>query len=259
MKTLQGAGVLNTVINRLPFELHLPGYSYCGPGTRLRERLARGDPPKNKLDSFCRDHDISYALFKDLKRRHQADSILENSAWERVKAGDSSFGEKSSAWLVTNAMKLKRKLGAGKRKPLASIISQLRKQLKHEGRGGGDVSKKKNISKLLKAARVTVKRIGGRRKFKIPRVIPLPKVGGILPLIPIFAGLSALGALSGGAAGIAKAVNDAKSAENKLKESKRHNQTMEAIALGKKGSGLYLKKYKTGYGLYLKKMSKNYH
>ena len=257
MKTLQGAGVLNTVINRLPFELHLPGYSYCGPGTRLSERLARGDPPKNKLDSFCKEHDIAYANSKDLNRRHQADKILENRAWERVKAGDSSFGEKSSAWLVTNAMKLKRKLGAGKRMSLCSVVSQLKKHLKHSG-GGGDVSKRKNIGKLLKAARVTVKRIGGRKKVKIPRVIPLPKVGGILPLIPIFAGLSALGALSGGAAGIAKAVNDAKSAEKKLKESKRHNETMEAIALGKKGSGLYLKKYKTGYGLYLRKMPKNY-
>ena len=76
--------------------------------------------------------------------------------------------------------------------------------------------------------------------------------------MPIFAGLSALGALSGGAAGIAKAVNDARAAENKLIESKRYNKAMEAIAIGKKkdGSGLYLKRYKTGYGLYLKRMSK---
>ena len=59
MNTSQGAGVLNTVINKLPFELHLPGYSYCGPGTKLRKRLARGDPPKNKLDSYCRDPNIA--------------------------------------------------------------------------------------------------------------------------------------------------------------------------------------------------------
>lgn len=252
MTTSQGAGVLNSIINRLPFELHLPGYSYCGPGTRLKERLSRGDPPKNKLDSFCRDHDIAYSQSQDLKQRHQADKILENRAWERVKANDSSFGEKTSAWVVTNAMKVKRKLGAGN-KSLTSIVNKLRKH------GAGDITKKKTLGKLLKAARMSIKSAGGRRKINIPRVIPLPKTGGILPLIPIFAGLSALGALSGGAAGIAKAVNDTQSAKDKLQESKRHNETMEAIALGKKGSGLYLKKYKSGYGLYLRKMPKNYH
>ncbi|KAK9694272.1 hypothetical protein QE152_g33630 [Popillia japonica] len=80
------------------------------------------------------------------------------------------------------------------------------------------------------------------------RVIPVPKKGGILPLIPIFAGLSALGALSGGAAAIAKAVNQASQAKKQLSEAERHNKTMESIAMGK---GLYLKPYKKGLGLYL--------
>ena len=63
--------------------------------------------------------------------------------------------------------------------------------------------------------------------------------------------MSATGALASGAAGVAKAVNDARSAREQLKENKRHNTTMESIALGK-GRGLYLKPYKTGMGLYLK-------
>lgn len=36
------------------------------------------------------------------------------------------------------------------------------------------------------------------KQDNIQRVIPVPKIGGVLPLIPIFAGLSALGALTGG-------------------------------------------------------------
>lgn len=39
-----------------------------------------------------------------------------------------------------------------------------------------------------------------------------------------------------------------------MSEAQRHNQTMEAIAVGKNantGSGLYLRPYKTGLGLYL--------
>ena len=63
--------------------------------------------------------------------------------------------------------------------------------------------------------------------------------------------MSETGALAGGAAGVAKAVNDTRSAREQLKENKRHNTAMESIALGK-GRGLYLKPYKTGMGLYLK-------
>jgi len=31
----KGRGLVNKIINKLPFELHIPGYSYCGPGTNL--------------------------------------------------------------------------------------------------------------------------------------------------------------------------------------------------------------------------------
>jgi hypothetical protein len=51
-------------------------------------------------------------------------------------------------------------------------------------------------------------------------VLPLPKkIGGFLPLIPLFAGLSAVGALAGGAAAVAKSVNDAQMARKKYEES----------------------------------------
>ena len=88
-------------------------------------------------------------------------------------------------------------------------------------------------------------------KVVFPRILSVSsRIGGTLPfLIPLFVGLSATGALAGGAAGVAKAVNEARAARDQLKESKRHNNTMEAIALGK---GLYLKPYKAGLGLYLK-------
>jgi hypothetical protein len=38
-----GLGILNTLLNKLGNimpELHLPGYNYCGPFTKLDERLA---------------------------------------------------------------------------------------------------------------------------------------------------------------------------------------------------------------------------
>lgn len=79
-------------------------------------------------------------------------------------------------------------------------------------------------------------------------MVKIPKTGGVLPLIPLSAALSALGRLSGGAAGMVKAVNDARAARQQLQEWQRHNKTMEAVAMGK---GLYLKPYKTGLGLFL--------
>lgn len=92
----------------------------------------------------------------------------------------------------------------------------------------------------------------------IHRIIPVPKIGGILPLIPIFAGLSALGALTGGTAAVANAVLTANNAKKRLKESERHNEMMEAVALGrnKRGDGVFLKPYRKGLGLYTHKVVK---
>lgn len=111
----------------------------------------------------------------------------------------------------------------------------------------------KIIYAALKAARKTVEN-NDSGESKPPRIIPIPtKSGGFLPLlIPILSGLSALGGIAGGAAGIAKAVNEASAAKKHLAETERHNKSMEAIALGKRGDGLYLGKYKKGFGLYLK-------
>ena len=88
-----------------------------------------------------------------------------------------------------------------------------------------------------------------------PGILRKPdKIGKALPfLIRLFAGLSATRALAGGAAGVAKAVNDASSAREQLKENKRRYTTMESITLVE-GIGLYLKPYKTGMGLYLKNL-----
>lgn len=88
---------------------------------------------------------------------------------------------------------------------------------------------------------------------KVPSVVSLKK-GGFLPLIPLFAALSAVGSLMGGAAGVATAVNKAKTAQKQLEEQQRHNVAIE----GKKiGNGLYLKPYKKGFGLYLQPKRKN--
>ena len=114
-----GKGIVNSIINSLPFETHVPGYQFCGPGTKLKKRLTRGYKGINPLDTACRDHDIVYASSKNLDDRHKAEEELENRAWERFKAKDTPRKEKLVAYAVTNMMKAKRKIGMcckGKRK-----------------------------------------------------------------------------------------------------------------------------------------------
>lgn len=235
----EGSGIINDVINNLPFEIHIPGYQYCGPGTKLQKRLLRGDRGINKLDEACMHHDIAYNN-SDLNVRHKADLELLNMAKKRLKSKDAKKGEKVASWIVKNAMKAKLRAGAGVRS-FMTLVKKIQSQLKK-------LKSKDNRSAINYAYAAAKKLFSNKKGIRLPRCIPIPKTGGFLPLIPIFAGLSALGSLAGGAAGITKAVNDYKVAQKSLQEAERHNKMMESIALGK---GLYIKSHKKGAGLYL--------
>lgn len=269
-----GGGILNSAINKIPFELHIPGYQYCGPGTNLKKRLSRGDPGINQLDQACKQHDITYSKFRDGPERYEADKLLAQKAWSRVKSGDASVGERASAIAVTAAMKTKMGLSkiGGKLRKLKPKMKKKKRKIK-KSKTMMKTKKKQSFASLVRKAKIALKKskpttiqsavdvavrsVRGTKKgeFTRPRIIPIPKTGGVLPLIPIFAGLSALGALLGGTSSIVKTVNETKQAKEMLNESQRHNHMMEAVALGKQpasGAGLYLKPYKKGYGLYLK-------
>lgn len=113
-----------------------------------------------------------------------------------------------------------------------------------------EIKAKKSPDLALPLARKVIRKVG-KKNIRIPRVISIPKQGGFL--IPLISGLAALGGLIGGAANVAKVVDEVKSAKKQLSEAERHNKTMEAIAIGKKGSGLYVKRYRKGYGLFIEK------
>ena len=113
----RGKGSVKSIINKLPIELHIPGYQYCGPGTKLKERLIRGDSGINLLNAACKEHNIAYSKNRDnLGTRYAADKILTARTWNRVLAKDASLGETAAAWGVANTMKAKIKLGMGIRK-----------------------------------------------------------------------------------------------------------------------------------------------
>ena len=240
-----GQGLFNTVLNNLPVELHIPGYQFCGPGTKLAKRLSRGDSGTNPLDSACKKHDVVYSENREnMEMRKKADELLANKAWSRFQSRDASVGERAAALSVASAMKLKRRFGLGLKKvSFKSVMNAVEKSMKF------NKNAQYPIKSALKGARGIVQSAG--RKITIPRIISVPawQGGALLFLIPLFAGLSATGALAGGAANIIKAVNLAKAAKKDLKENERHDRTMGSIALGK---GLYIMPHRTGLALFLK-------
>lgn len=318
-KTKVGKSLLDSVINTIPFELHIPSvililtivfvyifyiflnsffvmmkikYQYCGPGTNLEKRLERGDPGINELDKACKQHDIAYSECKSGPKRRAADEVLGNTAWKRFKSADATVGEKLTALTVAGIMKTKAKLGFGVGEEEKKIRKSYKKP-KMKKLSKSDVKKNskltskaalfntiKDVKNILSVGKPTSIKEASKLavlgastyvlKHKIPkkilnnyddtvRVIPVPKIGGLLPLVPIFAGLSALGALMGGATSVANAYNVTVNAKKNLDESNEHNRKMEAIALGKNrmGEGLYLKPYKKGLGVYLTPYSKS--
>lgn len=96
--------------------------------------------------------------------------------------------------------------GTSLKKTFKNIVAHTKKHLKN--------IKPKCKKALMELAYATAQELTSDSSIHSPRIIPVPKSGGFLPLIPIFAGLSATGSLVGGAAGIAKAVNAYKTAKN---------------------------------------------
>lgn len=264
----KGGGIIDKIIDKLPIELHLPRYQYCGPGTKLEKRLARGDPGINRLDVACKDHDIAYSKHSDSGERSLADKSLQEAAMKRVFSKDASLGERATALGVAAAMKAKRsltKVGKGMTQANKRCVNKKKKEIAvakliKNARAAIKKSKPENIDSAIKVAIAAVKKHKKGKLVKNPRIIKLPAyTGGVLPLIPIFAGLSALGTIVGSTAGIVNAINNTKNAQKELEESQRHNKTMEAIAIGtKSGKGFYLHPNKNGAGFYLAPESKNF-
>ena len=116
-KDLDGSGFdLQKQLTKLG-ELHMrtpkgKKYNYCGPGTKLEERLASNDPnyrePINKLDAICQQHDIDYSNARSLSDKHAADDIM----LQRI----SEIPYRERPWgtsLAQAAIATKKKLGLG--------------------------------------------------------------------------------------------------------------------------------------------------
>ena len=68
---------LNSLVNKLPFEMHLPGHNFTGPGTKLNKRLNPDGTPKecsmpiNRVDNAAYHHDLYYSKHDETKTRNE--------------------------------------------------------------------------------------------------------------------------------------------------------------------------------------------
>lgn len=261
-KEKKAYGLTDYIVNKLP-EIHIPGYQYCGPGTELEKRLARGDPGINKLDQACKIHDIEYSKLKNSKERYKADKALVAQALPRVYSKDAKLGERAAALLVSSLIGAKMglsKIGLGFKKNERTTPKQ-KQNLPHE-KNERKKAKSITFSKLLHSVRASMKKSKLRhstmndtinaairnakdmkrgKTVKISRVLKVPKFGGsVLPILPILSALSAIGSISSSAAGVIKAIKS-------IQNAKKHNKSEMKI-----GRNLYLTRNVKGSGFYLK-------
>lgn len=159
----KGYGLIDYIINKLP-EIHIPGYQFCGPGTDLKTRLARGDPGINPLDQACKDHDIFYSKVNSSKDRRKADKALVARAFPRVYSRDAKMGERAAALLTTGLMGAKiglSKIGLGLKN--SKLERKKTKSLRAKAVGN------KKRAKVVKKKTVNKKRAKGKKKKQLKK------------------------------------------------------------------------------------------
>ena len=95
---------IQKLIEKTGKEFHWPKMNYLGPGTRLKERLKRGDRGVNRLDELAKIHYIYYSNAKNLKDKWKADDKM-------IRAITNLPGKKTKQErIVKTIMQTKRKL-----------------------------------------------------------------------------------------------------------------------------------------------------
>ena len=61
------------LLNKTGMEFHWPDYQYMGPGTHVKNRLARGDPGISRLDRIAKAHDMEYDKARNLQDKWVGD------------------------------------------------------------------------------------------------------------------------------------------------------------------------------------------
>ena len=125
-----GGGIMNRIINKLPFEMHLPGHNFTGPGTNLSKRLNEDGSPKawskpiNRVDEAAYHHDVCYANNKDTGVRNR---VCDRNMLEKMDGiYNPTLRERLDRSIVSKIMGTKMQLGMGhsvQKKPRNGLIN----------------------------------------------------------------------------------------------------------------------------------------
>ena len=100
-------------------EMHLPGHSFTGPGTRLDQRLNPDGTPKdwskpiNRVDNAAYRHDLAYDRYSDTANRNVADRMMVN---ELNNIPNPTIRERIERAVVKPILSAKSSLGLGLKK-----------------------------------------------------------------------------------------------------------------------------------------------
>jgi hypothetical protein len=104
---------------KFPGEMHLPGHSFTGPGTRLDLRLNPDGTPKewskpvDRVDNAAYIHDLAYDQYSDTANRNVADRTMINAL---NNISNPSLRERIERSLVKPILSAKSSLGLGLKK-----------------------------------------------------------------------------------------------------------------------------------------------
>lgn len=113
-----------------------------------------------------------------------------------------------------------------------------------------DDDSNQSANDIIKSAIIAARKIKNETNVMEPRIIPIPKYGGLLPLVPLFGALSAMGSLVGGISSVVNAIKSTHDGKRAFKNQQISNEGSVPVGRSKTGMGLYLQPYKRGYGLF---------
>jgi len=129
-----GSGLFNKAVSNLPFELHLPGHNFTGPGTKLDRRLNPDGTPRdwskpiNRVDEAAYHHDLCYAKKTDTRTRSEV--CDRETLRELAQITSPSLSERMEKGLVGSIIKAKANLGLGlKNREKSKWTDQLAEEL----------------------------------------------------------------------------------------------------------------------------------
>jgi len=120
-----GKGFLIDAINSLPFEMHMPGHNFTGPGTKLDKRLNADLTPKarskpiNRVDQAAYHHDICYVKNKDTNSRNEV--CDKNMLTELNGIYNPTLRERMERGVVSTIIGTKKRFGMGLKKNERSV------------------------------------------------------------------------------------------------------------------------------------------